>query len=333
MIRIGLSVQPSHFQKGFQSTATCGVFGSAIAASKLLNMKERDIVSALGIAGSYASGLAQFYKYGSDVKRIHAGKSSESGIMAALMVESGITGPPYILEGEFGFCHAYSDSYNPEILSKNIGKEFKIMETTIRPSACSARIQASVEATFNIVNNHKFSLSEIKQITIKIPRIIAGRLTHTDPPDIQAAQLSVPFSVAAALYKSKKIHQSDHLSFNDYENSLFEPEVRRLIGFTFCEVDEVIDKSMSEFHVPSIVEVKLNDGRRLTHEIKMPKGSPQNPFSINELKTRFISQIGSMLAREKIDEIFYRVDSLNNLPSINFNINSSTRDKEMFKMT
>jgi len=96
MIRIALSVQPSHFKRGFHSQATCGVFGAAVAAAKLMDMKPRKIVSTIGVAGSYASGLTQFYKYGSEVKRIHSAKSSEGGIMAALIVDAGIDGPPYI---------------------------------------------------------------------------------------------------------------------------------------------------------------------------------------------------------------------------------------------
>ena len=35
-IRVGLSVQPGHFQRGFQSTGTCDVFGTAAAAGRLL---------------------------------------------------------------------------------------------------------------------------------------------------------------------------------------------------------------------------------------------------------------------------------------------------------
>jgi hypothetical protein len=38
MICIGLSIQPTHFRRGFQSTATCGGFGAAVAAGGSLDL-------------------------------------------------------------------------------------------------------------------------------------------------------------------------------------------------------------------------------------------------------------------------------------------------------
>src|SRR5882672_10404588 len=81
-IRIGLAMQPSHFKRGFQSTGTCDVFGTAAAAGRLLFRGEgrrQKIADALGLAGGYASGLAQFYYSGGSAKRIHAAHAAEAG--------------------------------------------------------------------------------------------------------------------------------------------------------------------------------------------------------------------------------------------------------------
>lgn len=282
-----------------------------------MKLETQDIVSTLGIAGSYASGLAQFFRYGSEVKRIHAGKSSESGTMAALMTQAGIDGPPHILEGDFGFCRAYSDGYRPEVITENLGKEFKIMEITIRPNACSARLQASVEAAFNVTSNDTLPLSKIREITIGIPRIIAGRLTHEDPPDLQSAQLSLPFSVALAFYLGvRKSRNNPYLSVQDYEVNIRNPEVRALATRIVCAVDENIDKNTTSLHVPSRLEIKLVGRKKIVHEVQVPKGSPKNPLTREELKERFKNQVGPILGAKKVHAIFDKIDDLNNLPVV-----------------
>lgn len=60
-LRIGLATQPSLFQRGFMATPTCGALGAALAVGKLLNFSPKDLAGALGAAGAYAGGLAQFY--------------------------------------------------------------------------------------------------------------------------------------------------------------------------------------------------------------------------------------------------------------------------------
>ena len=110
IIRIGLAMQPGHFKRGFQSTGTCDVFGTAATAGRLLfGHDERKIQDAIGFAGSYPSGVAQFYYSGSSGKRIQAAHSAQSGVAAALLTQHGFSGPGDILEGAGGFARAYGD--------------------------------------------------------------------------------------------------------------------------------------------------------------------------------------------------------------------------------
>ena len=113
VIALGLSVQPGHFHRGLQATATCGTFGAAVAAAKLFDLNVAGVRNALGIAASYASGIAQFYRSGSNVKRLHAGKAAAAGVEAALLARAGLGGPHDAIEGEQGFAHAFTDTFDP----------------------------------------------------------------------------------------------------------------------------------------------------------------------------------------------------------------------------
>ena len=73
-IRLSLALNPSdHYDRGFHPTATCGVFGAAAAAGKLLSMDAEGIQNAFGIALSQSAGSMEFLADGAWTKRSHVG--------------------------------------------------------------------------------------------------------------------------------------------------------------------------------------------------------------------------------------------------------------------
>src|SRR3989338_8361188 len=109
MSRIGVAAGNSLERRGFHAPALTGTFGSAIAAGRLLNLSEREMVHALGIAGSYSGGLMEFSRCqeGAMIKRLHLGKAAEGGVTAALLAQRGFAGPESVLEGKFGFLKTF----------------------------------------------------------------------------------------------------------------------------------------------------------------------------------------------------------------------------------
>ena len=102
--RLGMALQPKcHYELGFHPTATCGVFGAAITAAKLMQLTEEQMISALGIAGSMAAGSLEFLAEGAWTKRLHPGLAAQNGILAAKLAAAGFRGPGTILEGRDGF--------------------------------------------------------------------------------------------------------------------------------------------------------------------------------------------------------------------------------------
>ena len=208
MIRIGLSIQPTHFRRGFQSTSTCGGFGAAVAASRLLfaggSDADRRIAEAIGVVGSFSGGLTQFYQSGSTVKRIHAARAAENGVTAALLVVEGFSGPTDIIEGSNGFARAYADAFEPGIITDNLGGAYLLDGVTVKGHAASARVQAAVEGVLDLCREHRVAAGDIEDLYIGIPAVILGRLTIPRPVDVQAAQMSLPHSVALAAVLAPK---------------------------------------------------------------------------------------------------------------------------------
>src|SRR5207237_1174980 len=126
--RVGLCMGPEHIGQGWHSGATVGVFAAAPAAARGLRLSEGKTVHALGIAGTQSAGLmaAQF---GAMVKRMHAGRSSQSGLYGALLAAQGFTGIENVFEAEYGgFCTTFSrsqDRFKLEELTAGLGSTWQ----------------------------------------------------------------------------------------------------------------------------------------------------------------------------------------------------------------
>ncbi len=307
MIRIGLSIQPTHFGRGFQSTATCGGFGAAVAASRLLFGRDpavgRRIAETIGLVASFSGGLTQFYQSGSTVKRIHAARAAENGVAAALMVDKGFSGPTDILEGSNGFARAYADAFDPEIITNALGSNFLLNSVTVKGHACSARVQAAVEGVVALCREHGVTSDAIEELYVGIPSVIVGRLTIPRPIDVQAAQMSLPHSVALAAVLAPKAVDGFALSVRDYEDSLANSAVKAVERRVRCKVDPEVETATTAESVPARVVLKLTSGASHTTFVSAPKGSPSRPFTRADHVARFRRELERRWRPARCDEI------------------------------
>jgi 2-methylcitrate dehydratase PrpD len=306
IIRIGLSMQPGHFRRGFQSTGTCDVFGTAAAAGRLLfrgEEAERRIQDAIGLAGSYPSGVAQFYYSGSSGKRIQAAHAAQSGVAAALLTEQGFGGPADIIEGSGGFARAYGDGWEPSVIAHELGTRFHLMDVLVKSHAAAARVAAGIDGMLALRGKHGFTGDDIASLRLGIPRIIQGRLTNPHPVDLQAAQMCLPFSVALASKIALTPGRVPGVAVADYEAGLADRSLYELEQRTTSELDEEVEAASNELSTAARVSVELRDGRKLSMLVPAPKGSARNPFTAAEHEARFTQELSSRLRGSVCAEI------------------------------
>jgi 2-methylcitrate dehydratase PrpD len=306
IIRIGLSMQPGHFRRGFQSTGTCDVFGTAAAAGRLLFRGEeagRRIQDAIGLAGSYPSGVAQFYYSGSSGKRIQAAHAAQSGVAAALLTEQGFGGPADIIEGSGGFARAYGDGWEPSVIAHELGSRFHLMDVLVKSHAAAARVAAGIDGMLALRGKHGFTGDDIASLRLGIPRIIQGRLTNPHPVDLQAAQMCLPFSVALASKIALTPGRMPGVAVADYEAGLADRSLYELEQRTTSELDEEVEAASNELSTAARVSVELRDGRKLSILVPAPKGSARNPFTAAEHEARFTQELSSRLRGSVCAEI------------------------------
>ena len=302
-LRIGLATQPALFQRGFMATPTCGAMGAALAVGKLLNFKEKDMAGALGAAGAYAGGLAQFYLSGGVTKRLNGARGAESGVMAALLTQAGIWGPRDILEGEAGFFKAFSGNAKPEKITGDLGCGFRMMEVSTKIHAGAGRLQATVDAGLALGCKHQLTPAQVLECEVGIPKVVQGRLTQNDPLDLQSAQLSIPFSLAMALALGRTRGAAASLRSTDYDAALKDAEVRALSNRTRCVLDPWVEAGTNTEEVPTRVTIKLAGGEAHEFKIEHPRGSPHRRMAWEELTALFNDTVGDALPPDRSQKV------------------------------
>jgi 2-methylcitrate dehydratase PrpD len=223
MIRIGRATGHTNEARGFHAPGTTGPFGAAVACGHLLGLDAGRMANALGLAGSLAGGLLEFAKGdGGMVKRLHLGRASEAGVLAASLAAAGFTGPRTVIEGEFGFLRVFCTEFDEAALTRNLGHEYVTLSTVLKRYPVHATAHAAVRAVRDLQTEHRFSVSDIETITVTGNRRMIERHNIAEPADLMLAQYSIPFCVALALYCEAR----DPESYD--EGALGDPAIRAL---------------------------------------------------------------------------------------------------------
>ena len=315
MIRLGEALGPENsYKRGFHPTATCGTFGSSVAASKLMSLREEKMMSAMGIAGSQAAGSMEYLAQGAWTKRFHAGWAAHSGMIAAQLARKGFRGPTSIIEGRDGFLHAYSNGADPSKVLEGIGSGFKILRTSVKPHACCRYMQPPIDGVLKIVRENDLQPEQVEKIKLGLLRagahLIADPIENKySPQSIVDAQFSMPFGAAVALLYRKAGLEEFHLS------KIRSEEVKRVMRLVECVVDPELDRTFPKQWCAT-AEILTKDGKRYFVKIEYPKGDPENPLTWEEMIERFHGMTGRFLTKERRLKIVDQVRSLEKIRDI-----------------
>jgi 2-methylcitrate dehydratase PrpD len=315
VIRLGKALGPENtYRRGFHPTAVCGTFGSSVAASKIMGLKEERMVNAMGIAGSQAAGSMEYLAQGAWTKRFHAGWAAHSGMIAAQLAKNGFQGPTSIIEGRDGFLHAYSNGADASKVLEGIGSGFEILRTSVKPHACCRYMQPPIDGVLKIVRENDLDPERVEKVTVGILRagahLIAEPLEEKyRPQSIVDAQFSMPFGAAVAVLYRKAGLGEFHLSKINSE------EVKRMMRRVECVVDPDLDKTFPKQWCAT-AEILTKDGKRYFIKIEYPKGDPENPLTWEEMIEKFHSLSNGSLTKGRRIKIVDQVRGLEKIQDL-----------------
>jgi len=295
-MRVGNALNPaSAYARGFHPTGVAGVFGATMAAGRLLGLNPDQLSSALGIAGTLASGSLEYLAGGAWTKRLNPGWAGHAGITAAHLARSGFSGPKSVFEGRLGLLHAYSDAADPDRLLADLGRQLQVMRVSIKPYACCRYNHGLIDCVLRLSREHHVQPIDVERIRLGV--LTGGALLVAEPIEqkrtprsVVDAQFSAPYAAAAALvYATGGIDAYT-------PDKLADPTIRELMARTECYRDATLDANYPRLW-PAAAEIHLRDGRVLATRIEHASGEPENPVPRAALVDKFVS-----LAAESLSE-------------------------------
>ena len=278
--KISEAINPRHYQTGFHSTATCGTFASASAAGKLMGLNKETMLRALSIAGSQSAGLRE--NFGTMTKPFHAGRSSESGIVAAEFAQIGWTAAPTILEAPRGFFSAAGGGYDPKAIDGVLGKPWTFASpgVSIKPHPSGSLTHPGMTEMLRLIKEHNIKADQVANVKVGTNHNMPNALIHHRPTNELQAKFSMEFCMAILLLEGR----AGLSEFTD--EVVMRPDVQAMIQKVDFGVDP--EAEAAGFHkMTTIITITLTDGRVIRGSADFGRGSPAMPMSYDEVADKF----------------------------------------------
>jgi 2-methylcitrate dehydratase PrpD len=299
--RVGLCMGPEHIGQGWHSGATVGVFAAAAAAARGLRLNAEQTVHALGIGGTQSAGLMAA-QYGAMVKRMHAGRASQSGLYGGLLAEQGFTGIENVFEAEYGgFCTTFSrsqDRFRLAELTGGLGTTWQTMGVALKFYACVGSNHTTLDALRALQAEHRFGAEDVERIVVHGSQVTADHVGWKyEPKGMTSAQLNLPFCVATLLLEGD--------CFVDQFRPGVENDARRIALAEHVDVkaDPAITAKGAKHRHEVRVEAHLRNGKRVERVQHKPRGSDEHFASAAEIIAKFEKLAARALPAKRVNEL------------------------------
>jgi 2-methylcitrate dehydratase PrpD len=310
--RLGMAAPGAFHARGWHATSTCGAFAAALAAGKLLGLDAPRLTHALGLVGSFASGVMEFLEDGSAVKRLHAGWAAHGGVFAATLAANGVTGPASVLEGRFGLYRTFVGATPAIAPFATLGRQWETLRIGFKPYPCCHYAHAYIDCALRLRSEPRVELDAITAIECHVPAgevpiVCEPRAAKLRPRTTYEAQFSLPYIVAAALLDGR-------VGLDTFAPDRLADE--RLLALA-ARVQHVVDPA-STFPdgFPGWVRVRLADASVVEAREPDGRGSPSRPLPASAIVEKFRDNVGGLLTPSRRDELERAVLALDGMPDV-----------------
>jgi 2-methylcitrate dehydratase PrpD len=279
--KIAEAISPRHYEDGFHSTGTCGVFGGTSACARLKGLDAVHTARAFAIAASQAAGLRE--NFGTMMKPFQAGHATESGVVAADFAALGWTGAEQILEAERGFFHAYGGTYDPTVITERLGKPWTFQDpgVSIKPFPSGSLTHPGMTELQRLIRVNSIQAADVVQVEVGTNHNMLNTLIHHRPTKGLQAKFSMEFCMAILLVDGK----ADQTKFTDAVVN--RPDIQEMMSRVRFYTDAEAEKAGYD-KMTTILRITLKDGRVIAGRADFGKGSPANPMTYDEVAEKFL---------------------------------------------
>jgi len=300
--RIGNAVCPAHYNVGWHSTSTAGVFGAAVAAGKLLGLEQTQMAWALGLAGTQSCGLRE--NLNTMGKFLHAGNAARAGMTSALLAQRGFTGSDKILEAPRGFAHVLSEERNLDEITGDWGTRYETLLNTFKPYPCGVVLHPIIDACLHFAREQKIGPEQVDAVSLKVNFLVLEVTGKRHPKIGVDGKFSVSHCVAVSFIDG-------HVEEEQFTDArVNDPTVIALSDRVVAQVDQ----SMPADAVT--MELQLVDGRTLTKHVEHALGSLENPLGDAQLAEKFTRLCADILTPAQVKRLMQQCHGLTDLPDV-----------------
>ena len=274
--RIGNATYPAHYDAGWHSTGSVGVFGSAIAVAKLLDLDAERTTYAIGLAATQAAGIREMF--GSMGKAFHPGRSAQSGYMAALLAREGFTTGRYPLEGPRGFAAVTAAAYDLKKLTAGLGETYELSVNAYKPFPCGIVVHPTIDACMQLRAKHDLTAEKIAAVELRVAPLVLDLCSKKAIGTGLEGKFSIYHATAIGLGRDKV----GMAEFTDA--TVKDPAIKAIREATTA----VADPNVSEDGVE--VSVRLKDGRSVGMKLEQSLGNLARPLTDAQLEAKFRDQ-------------------------------------------
>ena len=309
--RLGAVAQGEMNQLGFHPTGVIAAFSCAIAAGRLYRLTSQQIAMAQGIALSMAAGTREYSEEGAWTKRLHPGWGAAAGITAAVLARRGFVGPRKTYEGRFGLFETHLGSqtrrYDLAHATHALGERWAIQEVAVKPLPACHQLIAAIDAAVSIAQSEGFDWRTIERVEVCVsPHAVAivcePEAAKRAPQSGYATQFSLYFAVACGLVRGRfglpeteQFHDADILSLTQ-------------------RVTYTIDARDGTPHFGGRVIVTHSDGRSMTRDEPVPRGSSGNKISLESIAEKFMANTSLVMSYEDSERTMHEILELDHAP-------------------
>jgi len=287
--RIGNAVYPSHYDVGWHITATTGVFGAAAAAGKLLGLSEQQMIWALGIAATQASGVREMF--GTMVKPMHPGNAARNGLLAALLASKNFTSAEQGIEGRRGFANVLATARNYAEITEKLGETWEISLNTYKPFACGIVEHPIIDGCIQLRNEHKLKAGDIESISARVHPLVLELTGKKTPRTGLEGKFSVYHSAAVGV-----IHGA--AGEEQYSDKVVrDPQVITLRDKVTATVENGVHEDQAH------ISIRLKSGKVLEKYVEHAVGSLGRPMSDADLEAKFRGLAEGILSKAESDNL------------------------------
>ncbi len=278
--KIAEAISPRHYEDGFHSTGTCGVFGGTAACAKLKGLDVVHTARAFGVAASHAAGLRE--NFGTMMKPFQAGHATESGVFAADFAAIGWTAAEQILEAQRGFFHAYGGTYDPSSIVDRLGNPWTLQKpgVSIKPFPSGSLTHPGMTELLRLIHANSIKAADVERIEVGTNHNMPNALIHHQPTTGLQGKFSMEFCMAILLLDGK----ADQTKYTDAVVN--RDDVKKMIERVRFYVDPEAENAGYD-KMTTIIKITLKDGRIISGRADFGKGSPSDPMSYDEVAEKF----------------------------------------------